>query len=133
MTLGDKICQSVLNIQEAETTITNISISKEGRIIFLLPISGLRSKNNSKLLFDLSSAEQFYIDTVGALVVRKFLYRFFKVLQSFSDSDYDEKFIQYNHLHFSIETKGEFLEFTFHVSFLHDIILGNFITKTEKE
>lgn len=133
MTTGELICQLALSLQETENTVSDISVSKEGRIKFKVPVEKFKTGKKSEKCMISQNTEQFHVDTAGSIVVRKFLSDFLPVLQSLSEPDYNEKFILYNHLHFSIEPKNEFLEFTFHISFLHDLVLGDFLTKTESE
>ena len=129
---GDFVCYHALQLQADVETVSNISVSKEGRVKFRVPVVKFRNGAKVELPSNSSTVEQFYIDTAGSIVVRKFAQYFLPVLQSMSEGDYNDRFILYNHLHFSIEPKDDFLEFTFHISFLHDIYLGNFMSKVER-
>lgn len=131
MTIGDLICQSAINLSSSESIVSDISISKEGRVKFNVPLEKFKPKSSPNPFLNSIKMDQFYIDTAGSIIVKKFLPSFLLVLQNMSPSEYNEKFIMYNHLHFGVETVNEFLEFTFHVSFLHDFVLDNFLIKTE--
>jgi len=131
MSTGELICQLALELNETETQVSGLSVSKEGRIRFKVPLSKFKGASKNGDLSSNSKIEQFHTDIAGSVVVRKFLSVFVPVLENMTETDYNEKFILYNHLHFSIDPKKDFLEFTFHISFLHDLVLGNFLSKTE--
>jgi len=137
MTIGEKFCVSALNFSSSRDSIKDISIGKEGRIKFKVPFQVLFKhdqdlKKTFSSDFDFESLENFYIDIAGCLLVRKHLNIFIKFINQMDEQDYNEKLILYNHLHFSVQRVEEFLEWTFHVSFLHDVILGTFVANMEK-
>lgn len=133
MNAGESICQLALQLPDSDDIVSNISVSKEGRVKFKILTSKFRGESKQQSCQNLFGVDQFHIDTVGSLVVKKYMSNFISSLQNISESEYNEKFIMYNHLHFSIEPKKDYLEFTFHISFLHDIVLGDFLSKTESD
>lgn len=137
MTIGERFCASALNFSSSQEVVKDISIGKEGRIKFKIPYQSffkhdLELKKILSADSDFESLESFYIDVTGSLLVRKHLNVFIKFLNAIDEQDYNEKLLLYNHLHFSVQRVNDTLEWTFHVSFLHDVVLSNFISSVER-
>ena len=137
MTIGERFCACALNFLVSHDAVKEIIIGKEGRIKFKVLISSFFKSDLDLKKFlasdsNFESLETFYIDSSGSLLVRKHLLVFVKFLNSINENDYNEKLLLYNHLHFSVQKINDMLEWTFHVSFLHDVVLGDFLSNEEK-
>ncbi len=137
MTIDERFCASALNFSSSQEVVKDISIGKEGRIKFRIPYQSFfkHDVELKKILvddFNFESLESFYIDITGSLLVRKHLHVFIKFLNVINEQDYNEKLLLYNHLHFSVQRINDMLEWTFHISFLHDVVLSNFISNVER-
>lgn len=138
MTTSERFCAAALNFTSSQEAVKEVSIGKEGRIKFKIPCQSFFKQDQElkKIITansDFESTESFYIDVAGSLLVRKHLHVFIKFLNILDEEDYNEKLLLYNHLHFSVQKINESLEWTFHVSFLHDVILSNFVSSVERE
>jgi len=137
MTIGERFCASALNFTSSQEAVKDVNIGKEGRIKFKISCQSFfkHDQELKKILSssaDLESVESFYIDVTGSLLVRKYLHVFIHFLNLLDEQDYNEKLLLYNHLHFSVQKVSESLEWTFHISFLHDVILSNFVSNVER-
>lgn len=135
MNLDQKFCSLCLSLPDEEEIIKDVLIGKEGRIRFKTPISCF-SKIDPDVKKDITqknvdSMEIFYVDLCGSLIVRKYLSVFVSLFGKIDYSNYCEKILSYNHLHFSLEKSSSNLEWTFHISFLHDLIVNSFLCAAE--
>jgi len=137
MNLGERICIKLLRSAPSDKMVRDLSMGKEGRVRFKVPVTELcstdtRLKNSITRASDLSELEPFHVDMIGELVVRKNLASFINLLASMSNDDYNQKLLLFNHLHFSIQKVESSIEITFHISFLHDVLIEKFVSQVEK-
>ena len=144
MQLGENIVSSVIKRKPAPSQIRSLRVGTEnrvkGRVRFQIPISflggGLRTKLTKELkeLSDFSSIGVFYIDMIGQILVRKHFLLFAQIILEMTESQYEERLIRFSHLHFSArQVDRDYIEFVFHVSFLHDMALEIFYQQVTQE
>jgi len=137
MNIHEKLCFLALRFPSDSSNIKDVVIGKEGRIKFRVPINVfVKGDPEAKKIFptaNLESLETFYVDIAGSIIVRKNIQTFEKFLENMDFQEYNEKVLSYNHLHFSLEKNSNCLEWTFQISFLHDLVLGSFLSYPGEE
>lgn len=132
MNIHEKLCFLALRFPSDSCHIKNVMIGKEGRVKFRVPINVfVKSDPEAKKMFstvNFESLETFYVDVAGSIIVRKNIQTFEKLLENMDFQGYNEKILSYNHLHFSLERNSNCLEWTFQISFLHDLVLDSFLS-----
>jgi hypothetical protein len=76
---------------------------------------------------EFSCLDQFFTDFVGQLVVRRNFSAFLPILAKMTPDDYDQKLMLFNHVHFTTSKVDEMIEFSLHVSYLHDVLVDLFL------
>ena len=135
--IGPDLISCLMGLPRDAVPVQIHGMDAKGQITFSFPISSIK---NATLAAELARCEsllktmgQFYCDIVGGLVVRNNLDPFFKFFIDMSDSDYGEKVLKYDHVHFGIASNGTLVTMVFHCSLLYDIfvrLLDNCPTKS---
>ena len=144
MQIGESIVASVIKKDPVPSQIRSLRIGTDsrvkGRVRFQIPFSFLGGGSRTKLtrqikkIQDFSSIGAFYIDMIGQILVRKHFLLFSQIILDMNETQYEERLIRFSHLHFSAKrVDRDYVEFVFHVSFLHDMALEIFYGQVTQE
>jgi len=124
---GTALCDFFLHCEENTINITIVGVDDKGQLSFSFPVSDIKNKS----VVDLIGADGdgitglgfFYTDMMGNLIVRKNLKKFWHFFVSMSDSEYNERVLKYDHVHFGAASNGTYVSMIFHCSLLYDIFI----------
>ena len=129
---GDVMCVALLTSSPDPTGVKSVCMGDKGRVRFRVS-SAFLSGDNLTLKAEIdknaefSCLNQFYTDFVGQLVVRRNFTAFLPILANMTPDDYDQKLMLFNHIHFTASKVDEMIEFSLHVSYLHDVLVDLFL------
>jgi hypothetical protein len=125
----DKLVLRASRLVASSGQVKKFTINKEGRI--RLQIDGDSFfKLDGKLMErmckgDDSSLSSSCVDAVGLVIIKKFFPFLLEYLSKLEEDDYNQKLVPHNHVHFTIQILDNNIEFSFHLSLLHDMMLEN--------
>lgn len=136
MNFGDTMCVALFSSVPDPSEIKGVSMGDQGRVKFSVS-SAFLSGDNPELKAEIdksaefSSLNQFLTDFVGELLVRRNFSAFLPTLAEMTPDDYNQKLMMFNHVHFTVCKVETMIEFSLHVSYLHDVLIDLFLLNTD--
>jgi len=125
--IGPELISFLMKLPREGIPVKIHGMNEKGQITFSFSLSSISDKTLATSIAGcdslLKTLGQFYCDIVGGLVVRNNLDSFFKFFLNMSDSDYGEKVLKYDHVHFGIASSETTMTMMFHCSLLYDIFI----------
>jgi hypothetical protein len=126
--LSERLVSHALFLKRNSLQVKFHGMDEHGQVTFSFPVADLSDatlrKDISKCSSLMKTMGPFYCDMLGGLVIRRNMSTFFEFFMSLSDSDYSEKLLPYDHVHFGIGCNGEAVSMLFHCSLLYEIFIG---------
>jgi hypothetical protein len=126
--LAERLLCHMLFLERDSLQVQFHGMDEHGQVTFSFPVKDI---SDAELRSEISKCKSlmkamgpFHCDMLGGLVIRRNMSTFFDFFMSLSDSDYSEKLLPYDHVHFGIGCNGEAVSMLFHCSLLYEIFIG---------